>query len=670
MAAVSHAPSELLYSRRVSFNNLLPEDLEAAGPDHSRFYSYSMAPKKDSADPEMSKLLGSYSFVPLLPGSRKRLKLPDPPLKLILKNKLSAAQLYLNLSHAVLAGAMLQDDLNDLVNNPPSYVPRLELARVVQSSENAAELEDSASESDQDDFSPPPPPSGRRKLYSGMTDEELMALDPQFAKPKTSDVNSFKFDSVSYTYSSTPKKSAAAAIASAKQKQVIYPSLNENNYKSVSLTMKHQDFDQESLYPRTLLTVISGRRHTWNSLDWLLLTEASLQGIPSFLQDGDHLVVAGLVPLKFLTSDSKSVPRKKNSPEAKIQQKCESILQYIVSHLPDNLIRLKITVELIMDVPPPDPMALTTASARRAAKTGTKFMLTHLFKQYQPMLVCVGNRSTSLNFKYPRKLKNLVSGYRSSRSSVSGTPTRASISGTSSSGMKSTEMEADEYLVKLSSYLVRYSTVPVIMVGNSTVFHKKVKRKQLTSVTFLNPQSLLNNGTKRKNLESSESSIESYNLPNEQGSGSSTDASGDYNLSEELLRISHGSSETRYSAMLLAISTTSLTQLRDYLEKIKNDKLDAHDIRSKVHEAYVSMERGRNNLLKTNSSGTATKAYKVKSLICYDEEEEKSQKKMMDEKKLKKSVSRSSAGSSILGTPDDKKVKKKKSFLQKMGLKK
>ncbi|KAJ8146391.1 hypothetical protein OY671_000550 [Metschnikowia pulcherrima] len=611
MATVTSITSQLPYSRRVSFNNLRPDDLGAGGPpDVTKFHSYSMTPKEivpKTPDSELSKLFSNYSLSsPATSSKRRRLKLPEPPSKSILKNKLSTEQLRSNIAHAMDAGASFNTELNDLVLHPPDSVPKSELARVIKAPEPKNNAEN---DSDSEDDSPHTRPTGRRKSYSGMSDEELMALDPQFSKPNTSDLNSFRFDSVGPSYDTSRRASAPTTYGSPplRGKQVLYPSSNENNYKSVSFTSKHIDFDPD-VNSRTLLTIISGRKHSWNTLDWLLITEKSLRDRPGFLQNGDHLVVAALVPLKFVQTENKSSARKKDSAEQKVQKKCESILSYILENLPDPNLRLKITVELVMDIPYPDPMTISANSTKKV-ETGTKFMIGHLFKQYQPTLVVVGNKSTNLNFKYPRRMSR----------STNPTP-RSSISAASSTPGKSSDSDVELYLVKLSSYMVRYSTVPVVMVGNSTVFHQKSSTKTLPS--------------------------------------SSTD--------------SPRADVDPFAAMLSEVSKKSLADSNLYLEQIKSDRLPGHLSNSRVHQAYVSMEQARpGSLSKTNSSAATGRAYKVRSLISYNEEDEKRNEKMISEKKLRKSISRNSAGSDVSGASDGKSMKKKKkSFLQKIGLKK
>ncbi|KAM9930624.1 hypothetical protein OXX59_000365 [Metschnikowia pulcherrima] len=668
MATVTSISSQLPYSRRVSFNNLRPDDLGAGGPpDVTKFHSYSMTPKEivpKTPDSELSKLFSNYSLSsPATSSKRRRLKLPEPPSKSILKNKLSTEQLRSNIAHAMDAGASFNTELNDLVLHPPDSVPKSELARVIKAPEPKNNAEN---DSDSEDDSPHTRPTGRRKSYSGMSDEELMALDPQFSKPNTSDLNSFRFDSVGPSYDTSRRASAPTTYGSPplRGKQVLYPSSNENNYKSVSFTSKHIDFDHD-VNSRTLLTIISGRKHSWNTLDWLLITEKSLRDRPGFLQNGDHLVVAALVPLKFVQTENKSSARKKDSAEQKVQKKCESILSYILENLPDPNLRLKITVELVMDIPYPDPMTISANSTKKV-ETGTKFMIGHLFKQYQPTLVVVGNKSTNLNFKYPRRMSR----------STNPTP-RSSISAASSTPGKSSDSDVELYLVKLSSYMVRYSTVPVVMVGNSTVFHQKSSTKTLPSVTFTdestNSKSILDTpcypNAFRHNSFTSEGSIESF-------CGEHVN-DGDSNSSEAQKASASSTDSPRadvdpFAAMLSEISKKSLADSNLYLEQIKSDRLPGHLSNSRVHQAYVSMEQARpGSLSKTNSSAATGRAYKVRSLISYNEEDEKRNEKMISEKKLRKSISRNSAGSDVSGASDGKGTKKKKkSFLQKIGLKK
>lgn len=629
-AALSAIP--VSYSRRVSFDNLHPDDHDLGEPtDVSRFNSY--FPSKDQ-DNDFARSLGSYTLLPFSNTSRKRLKLPDPPSKLILRNKLSPTQVSFNIEHAIQACDLLTEDINDLIENPPDHVPKLDLAMSTPS----------AIEEDSDLDSEPQPPPSRRKLYSQMTNEELMALDPQFSMHKTSDLNSFKFDPIPQGVP-LRRNSAPAIPGAAGKNKVLYPSLNENNYKSYSLTVKHADFDHEHTVPRTILTVVSGRKHTWNALDWLFLTDPRWQSFPSFLQNGDHLVVAALIPRKYLELERKS-HKKPAAIEANIRQLCENLLQYVMLSVRDADLRLKITVELVLDESPaPLPS--------KRLQTGTKFMLYHLCKQYQPMLVVLGNRSTNLNFRYPIRIR---------KASVASAPTKPG-------SLK--EPDADEYLVKLSSYMVKKSMAPVILVGNRTIFHRSKQVRQQPRVTFSDSDSAERSqanpskgklevpSKERKDSAASIGSIESYYEPQDNDSESLSSP----RLQDLISTNINSDDENRFASILAAISSSSLDDLRLYLSQSKAERLQSNNSVSRVHQIYMSME-GPRGLSFGNQDG-ATAAYKVKSLISYNEEDERRNEKLISEKKLKKCVSRNSAGSA-----SDKQVKKKKSFFERIGLKK
>lgn len=629
------------YCRRVSFNNVHPDD-EAS----LRFYNYSFNEPVLPTEPR----LFNYSF------NHKRARLPETPSKLILKNRLSQLQLHDNVARARSLGVSYHD-LNDLVDCPPETVPRLELAVVCVDDDDE----------DEDDNKLPqgllsaPSSGGRRKSYSGMTDEELMALDPQFNTPRTSDINSFKFDSQQTYYRNAPRRTSVAPPVVSKQ--VIYPLSNENNYPSISLTTKHEDYDHNILTTRKLLTVLSGRKHTWNSLDWLLQTNKTSE--PGFLQNGDYLIVAALVPLKYFSATTQ---RKKSALEDRLYKKCEHLLDYILQSLPDQLLCLKVTVEFILDVPPADPMLL---NSKKAPVVGTKFMIDHIFKQYLPNLVILGNKSTNLNFKYPMRKAKASLSLSSASNPQNGLPLSKFVLAPAMSSNDDHEM----YLIKLSSYVIKYSPVPVIVVGTLNTLIRK-KQKQLL-VTFSDrtqgQKSLLERPeTHRKSSAASSASIESYSgqNPDDTSLCSLAESLQPVNMSERLSEMGASESESKFQDMLALISTSSLTELKDYLNSIKDNSKDPSPrFSSKVHEAYQSYNHSRSSghpAARTMSNSSGGKPYKVKSMISYSEEEEKKNEKKLTDKRLKKSVSQSSSGLSN----SEKKMKKKKSFLQKIGLKK
>lgn len=657
------------YSRRVSFNNLSPEEPVSTNLQHP--YGLHLVQAAEAAV-DFLKVFGNYTF------SRKRVRLPDPPAHSILRNRLSPAQLSSNIEHALLEGTSFHGDLNDLAANPPKNVPRLELARVVDAVENgnatsadnldgnAIDPNDDASYDTNDNAtgvdnsqadtsavgqngesmangdsasgSSASTNASRRKLYSGMTNEELMALDPQYAPARHSDLGSFKFDSPT-TAPPPSRRMSAPAISIPRAKQVIYPSLNENNYRAVSLTSKHAEYDRV-LEPRTLLTFLSGRKHTWNSLDWLLLSGHQVSQVQPFLVDGDHLVVAALVPLKFVqASDS----RRAHSPEQHLCARCDHLLDYIVASLPSGL-RVKVTVELVLDEAP-EPMV-------KKPLVGTKYMLYHVFRQYQPTLVVVGNKSTNLNFRYPLRRSRPLQSQQQAQSNSKLTSVPALVP-----SLQPHEREPERYLCKLSSFLIRHSPVPVILVGNRTVFHRRLLHSPQIQVTFCDDgtqpsKSILDvptNGS-RKNSAVSDASIESFCGQDDVSSGSAETAD---SLARTVAALSTSLDPSRFQDMVAAISLALASELRHYLELVRERGVDALPrivIESKAHQAFMegaTKERSRNR----------GSVYKVKSLISYNEEDEKKNVKMIKKKAQAQ-------------TQTPLQQKKRRSFLQKLHLKK
>lgn len=641
-----------MYTRRVSFNNL---DAEEPGepPVHNPFLPVAHTlPLPDAMD--FLKVFGNYTF------ARKRMRLPDPPARSILRNRLSAAQLSSNIQHALLAESALDGDLNELVAHP-KHVPRLELARVV-SADGSDPLQPHGSDSEDDGESavddtgdasaPAAGAAPRRKLYVGMSDEELMALDPQFAPSRHSDLGLFRFDLHASAAAAPARRGSAPALMLLRAaKQIIYPLLNENNYRAVLLTAKHAQYDR-TREPRTLLTVLSGRKHTWNAVDWLMVAGDRVHGVQLFLIDGDHLVVTALVPLRFMHPGD---TRRRTLPEAHLTARASRLLAYIVDGLPSHL-EVKVTVEMVLDEP---------AVAGRKQEVGTKYMLHHVFRQYQPTLVVVGNRSTNLNFRYRLRSTRAPSQappplqlqLQPAALVVPGAPALPAPPALLQLPAQARERDLERYLCKLLSYLVRHSPVPVVLVGNRTVFHRTAQPAPPVQMTFTNveaPQtkSIYNPPggavAERKNSASSDMSIESFC-----GQVSSSDlVVSAESVQMEVAALAALDAESRFQQMVAVVLLALTAQLQRYLELVREhgvEGLPRSLLQSKTHEAYIS---------KSSTANSSAAVRKVKSLISYSEEDEK-----MNEIKLNRKKS-----ASLANVPPPE--RKKKLFLQKMRLKK
>ncbi|ABN64363.2 predicted protein [Scheffersomyces stipitis CBS 6054] len=597
------SPAHTQFSRRVSFNNLHHDDCDglqnalakptspknslsaAAGPIDVTF-GYGSAVLND-----IQKAYNNSTYMPV----KKKLRLPDPPSKSILKNKVSPQQLEFNEKN----GINFDDFSDKTINYHEDLDSAVDDSEEPVSSGNSLVVPGAGAN------------KGRRKSYSEMTNEELMALDPQFqtTRSKTQNVDKFKFDSQKMYYLPSTRRSstAAAAAAAAAAKLVEYPTSNENNYNSISLTVKHDQFDT-ILVNRTLLSVISGRRHTWNALDWLFLIDqdghklAHPDPSSSFLTDGDYLIIASIIPVKFIKELAKK--NRKQTLDEYLYNKCEKLLNYIMSTpmLRESNLKLKITVEFIPDI--------EVDSSVFKPCVGSKYMLQHLFKQYQPNLMIIGNKSSNLNFKYPIKIKR--------------------------------QNERDEYLIKLSSYIVKYSTVPVILVGSSTKFHNDYYSAHSSDASSIE-------------------SVESFN-------GDQLDAQRDFEEKLKHIEEIPNNYEDKFRDIIALISDNALNEATSYLSAISS-KDDSVKINSKVHAIYRSQ---------TTSTNSNDRIYKVKSMISYNEEDEAKNDKLIKQLKQKrrssasKSVSgvSSSSDSSLTAPKETEAPGKKKSIWKKFGFKK
>ncbi|RLV93503.1 hypothetical protein JA1_002290 [Spathaspora sp. JA1] len=635
------------YSRRVSFNNLNPDD-DSGIPPNQPIYNlgpvvtnYTLSNPQslssgshttniDSAFPSLSKTPTPTTYIP-----RKRLKLPDPPSKSILKNRVSLQQLEYN-------------EENDL------YGEDVKEGATINYHEDV--MEDVT-----ETTTVPDPPTTRRKSYADMSYEQLMALDPQFNTKSVHNLDQFKFDNQKTYYLSNSKRgsigagaAAAAAAAAQLSKKVEYPTSNDNNYKSISLTVKHDEYDSIK-YSRTLLTVISGRRHTWNTLDWLFLIDQDQHLNHSFLVDGDYLIIASLIPLKFL----KEYGNKRNriSIYDYLYQKCSNLLNYFAEYFTKLNLKLKVTVEFVTDNEE-DYGGLSTVKINR----GEKYMLEHLYKQYQPTLVVIGNKSSNMNFKYPIKM---ASSYQ-------------------------------EYLIRLSSYIMKYSTVPVIVVGNTTLANRITSNNstppientstptlkfdlQAPTITFshVSSEEKVNNksqfsSTNRNNSSSTISSIESYAPDLHKTTTSEEIRKQEYYQKLQTLNSLEYTTPSKYQDLLTCISDNAFVEASNYLIAL-NSKDDSLKIDDKIHLMY----RSQGSIVSHNDDHhhhhEEGPIYKVKSLISYDPEEESKQKKQqqLKMKKLKHSRSNDSTGvssTSSINSSDNK--AKKSSFWKKIGFKK
>ncbi|SCU99399.1 LADA_0H19526g1_1 [Lachancea dasiensis] len=260
----------------------------------------------------------------------------------------------------------------------------------------------------------------RRKSFAGMSDAELAALEQKYeAASKTNyDVGQFDFGEQAARYIE-PENNKIVGSGS-QMPQSMYPSRPCVLHKALNRVKVHSAFakyvvqhrkteDKESL--RTIVCVISGRRHTWSAVDWY---------VENLSLDGDHLVIVTRIPnfeeesnrnstsqttfvdgYDFKNDKSKNASLSRRSSNSDRGQsaavvdimaraKCDAILDYYLGKLNGKI--MKISVELIKD--DSTPSALSSAIAL-----------------YKPDLKIVSTVSTNLHIKFRNghvKLPNFV----------------------------------------------------------------------------------------------------------------------------------------------------------------------------------------------------------------------------------------------------------------------
>lgn len=609
-----------MFSRRVSFNNLDPQyndvDFHAgpsagangpsAGPDRPQFndinFGYGASVIND---------LSYYDQARPRPSARaKRKKLS--PAKSILKNKLSPQQLQYNVRNSKTLGINYHETLEEIAGAGGGGADGIN--GTISSTNGAGISAIGASDSDSDDEMnytygrkissasqggasqggasasagtalKPAASKLRRKSYSDMTDQELMALDPQFANTK-SKIDQFKFDNHKTYYLPAKKQAVPPKLALNKVDAA-------TNYKSINLTYKHDEFRLN----RTVLAPVSGRAHTWTSLYWLIHSD--------FLQDGDYVIVSSLISPRAMEV---------KNPSQLLLEKCTRLIDWFLNELASAAeggaganssansspganysssganssasgansssngansspgasangaganssanastnganastngasasttcggagLRLKVTVEFIIDESLPN-------------ENGNKPFFSNLFHQYNPNLLVISNKSSNLNFKYPIKLKEAKS----------------------------------KFLVKFSSFLVKYSTIPVVILNNGIPVPGLVRAQGLgrelgeleRGGRELDPGSLAP-GTHKDSIVSMQSSNSSITSDRDDTSCHSSDsAHSSYDSAQgtELYTSSFDLNNAFgvFETMIKRVSDKSLKESREYLQLLEEE---------------------------------------------------------------------------------------------------
>lgn len=176
--------------------------------------------------------------------------------------------------------------------------------------------------------------------------------------------------------------------------QLPYPTSPIVSRKGCTFTRMHKDFEnlylgrllEKGLCPvlpgRVILVYVSGRMHTWVSIDWILR---------SFIQHGDTVVLVSSLPHSLTTSNKRlsrySSPSKYPPMTEKMRQRQRNHPQYI-KQVATNIMNYALSV-----------IDLTTITKVivEIAEGKTKNVLKDMYKLYEPNIVSTGSKINARN---------------------------------------------------------------------------------------------------------------------------------------------------------------------------------------------------------------------------------------------------------------------------------
>lgn len=251
-----------------------------------------------------------------------------------------------------------------------------------------------------------------KKSIVDMTDEELTQLEDKFASFSTPSnrLEQFDFSEQNTLYIGSHHLKNSNGLNSGSRAS-LYPSepcvdhralslaKSSTNYDSYVNDNQHADSPRDSL--RTVVCYISGRRHTWSSVNWF---------VHGMCRDGDHLVIISKLPVydsligkestkksqtglkdyKLSTNsiEKNKAPKKKDeetiglmiqSVDALAKEKSRDILNYYTDKCKDKI--MKISVELIKE-------------------NSTMDVISHATSLYKPDWQVISTVSTNLQIKF------------------------------------------------------------------------------------------------------------------------------------------------------------------------------------------------------------------------------------------------------------------------------
>lgn len=176
--------------------------------------------------------------------------------------------------------------------------------------------------------------------------------------------------------------------------QIAYPTTPIITRRGCTFTRLHKDFEdlylgklalrglQPVLPRRVILVYISGRKHTWVALDWVLR---------SFIEQGDTVIVAAAISHSLGRAAGKfsqyQSPQRYQPKTARVRMRQRTLPEYIKTIASD-------VMSYCLSVVNPDVIAKITVEISEGK---TKDVLKDMYKLYEPNIVSTGSKTNARN---------------------------------------------------------------------------------------------------------------------------------------------------------------------------------------------------------------------------------------------------------------------------------
>lgn len=275
---------------------------------------------------------------------------------------------------------------------------------------------------------------------AGLSDQEVLAMDKQYSH-RSVNPESFEFSATGQVNGKEEDVRGKMDLTTFHNKYSTHPSMTHG---SCCIRVMHSEFpfseSGNSYYAGVYLAVISGRRHTWSAIDF---------AIENLVNDGDILVISASLEMSQVHHTS-SQPVLKNRLEepiyeksshysvhsSKVHEKCNEVMNYALARVQELRPGVKIAIN----------MEMVSASS-------SKYAFLDCARLYMPHAIVIGTKSFQKQTTARRHSSTVTS---------------------LGDGLNGSYKLGGTTILKLSSFIMKHSNVPVILLNDGNAEMKKL----------------------------------------------------------------------------------------------------------------------------------------------------------------------------------------------------